>query len=55
MCRLAQIEYKDQIEKAENERRELLEGRRKAKYEKHYNICRQVIYITFKYFLHSNF
>lgn len=42
MCRLAQIEYRDQIQKAEDERRELLEERRKAKYEKHYTICQQV-------------
>ena len=45
MCRLAQIEYRDQIQKAEDERRELLEERRKAKYEKHYDICQQVIII----------
>ena len=45
MCRLAQIEYRDQIQKAEDERRELLEERRKAKYEKHYKICEQVIFL----------
>ena len=43
MCRLAQIEYRDQIQKAEDERKELLEKRRKEKYEKHYDICQQVI------------
>ncbi|CAB4023642.1 Hypothetical predicted protein, partial [Paramuricea clavata] len=43
MCRLAQIEYRDQIQKAEDERRELLEERRKAKYEKHYDICQQIL------------
>ena len=45
MCRLAQIEYRDQIQKAEDERRELLGKRRKEKYEKHYDICQQVIFL----------
>lgn len=43
MCRLAQIEYRDQIKKAKDEREQLLEERRRQKYEKHYNICQQVI------------
>ena len=46
MCRLAQIEYGDQIRKAEDERKELLEERRKEKYDKHYKICQQVICCT---------
>jgi hypothetical protein len=45
MCRLAQIEYGDEIQKAENERKELLEERRKEKYEKHYEICQQVKFL----------
>ncbi|XP_028417674.1 sperm flagellar protein 2-like [Dendronephthya gigantea] len=43
MCRLAQIEYRDQIKKTKDEREQLLEERRKQKYEKHYNICEQIL------------
>ena len=47
MCLLSQIEYKHKIERDKQQRKELLEERRKAKYEKHFDICKKVEYFLF--------
>ena len=52
MCRLAQIEFREETRKAEELRRELVEQRREEKYRKHYQICQQVIFYIDDFIFH---